>query len=97
MVRAAPLVRMAAPLMHTFFMLITLASLTGAQITYFGPDQQWSSQAACDAALPKMERIVQQVISLDPDALALIGVVVGKPSRAYFVKMSDCIVADEIP
>lgn len=83
--------------MHTFFMLITLTALSGPTVSYFGPDHFWASQAACEAALPKMEAVINRIMASDPDMLGLIGTVVGEPSRAYFIKMSECRSAEAAP
>jgi len=77
--------------METFFMVLTLSSLTGPQVTFFSHPKQWNNELACERALPLMEGAVTRLIRYDASSLELIGTTTGGPlNPGFFVSFAGC-------
>jgi len=80
--------------MQTFYMMLTLSSLTAPQVTFFSPPKLWENELACVRVLPRMESAVIRLIHHDESALELFGATTGALSRGYFVSTSACLTAE---
>jgi hypothetical protein len=77
--------------METFYMSVTLSSITGPQVLFISQPKPWKNELACVRALPRMEGAVTRLIRYDTSALDLFGTGIGislKPG--YFVSGSEC-------
>ena len=78
--------------METFYMSLTLSSLTGPQVLFISQPKPWKNELACVRALAKMEDVVTRLIRYDASALDLFGTTSGhhplKPG--YFVSEAEC-------
>lgn len=76
---------------ETFFMSLTLSSLTGPQVLFMSQPKQWKNELACLRALPRMEGAVTRLIRYDVAALDLFGTTTGHPLKpGYFVSEAEC-------
>jgi hypothetical protein len=81
--------------METFYMSVTLSSITGPQVLFISQPKPWKNELACVRALPRMEGAVTRLIRYDASALDLFGTGTGislKPG--YFVSGSECMPAE---
>lgn len=77
--------------METFYMVLTLSSLTTPNTLFLSQPEPWANELACVQALPKMEGAVSRLIRYDASALELFGTVTGgPPNPSYFVSASEC-------
>ena len=77
--------------METFYMVLTLSSLTSPQVLFFSHEMPWKDEVACVSALPRMEGAVTRLIRYDASALELLGTLTGGPlNRGFFVSTSAC-------
>ncbi|HSC42600.1 MAG TPA: hypothetical protein VLH17_10015, partial [Candidatus Binatia bacterium] len=77
--------------METFFMSLTLSSLTGPQVLFVSQPKPWKNELACVHALPRMEGAVSRLIQYDASALDLFGTTTGHPLKpGYFVSEAEC-------
>jgi hypothetical protein len=84
--------------METFYMVLTLSSLTAPQAQFFSHPIPWKSETACVRALPRMEGAVTRLIRYDASALELLGTITGGPlNRGFFVSTSACWSAEPRP
>ena len=84
--------------METFYMVLTLSSLTVPQVQFFSHPRLWKSEAACVRALPKMEGAVTRLIRYDASTLELLGTITGGPlNPGFFVSNSECWSAEPRP
>ena len=76
---------------ETFFMSLTLSSLTGPQVLFVSQPKPWKNELACVHALPRMEGAVSRLIQYDASALDLFGTTTGHPLKpGYFVSEAEC-------
>jgi signal transduction histidine kinase len=81
--------------METFYMSVTLSSITGPQVLFISQPKPWKNELACVRALPRMEGAVTRLIRFDASALDLFGTGTSislKPG--YFVSGSECMPAE---
>lgn len=84
--------------METFYMLLTLSSLTGPRLLFMTQPHPWKNELACVRALPRMEGAVARLISYDASALELFGITAGGSLKlGYFVSGSECRSAEPAP
>lgn len=84
--------------METFYMVLTLSSLTAPQTVFFSHPTPWKNESACVRALPRMEGAVTRLIRYDASALELFGTITGGPlSPGSFVSYSECWSAEARP
>ena len=84
--------------METFFMVLTLSSLTAPQVTFLSHPTPWSNVRACERALPRMEGAVTRLIRYDATALELFGTTTGGPlNPGFFVTTAECWSAEARP
>jgi hypothetical protein len=84
--------------MDTFYMLLTLSSLTGPQVVVMTQPQRWQNELACVSALPRLEGAVARLVRYDTSALALFGITTsGALHPGYFVTGSECRSAPDAP
>jgi hypothetical protein len=84
--------------MDTFYVLLTLSSLTGPQLVLTTQPQRWQNELACVSALPRLEGAVARLISYDTSALELFGITTsGALNPGYFISGSECRSALEAP
>lgn len=79
--------------MESFYMMLTLSSLTAPQVLFFASPRMWENELACVRALPRMESAVIRVIRNDGSALELFGATTGALGPSYFVSASVCLSA----
>lgn len=84
--------------METFYVFLTLSSLTGPQVMFISPPHRWRDNLACSRELPKIEDAVSRLIRYDESALELFGTIVGGPIKpGYFVSASRCMSGEPSP
>jgi hypothetical protein len=84
--------------METFYVFLTLSSLTGPQVLFISQPQPWKDSLACSRVLPRMEGAVTRIIQYDASALELFGTIIGGSIKpGYFVSESECKSADPAP
>jgi len=84
--------------METFYMSLTLSSLTGPQVLFISHPKEWKNESACVRALGKMEGAVTRLIRYDASALDLFGTRTGGSLKpGYFVSESECRHAEPWP
>ena len=84
--------------METFYMSLTLSSLTGPQVLFVSQPRPWKNELACMHALPSMEGAVSRLIRYDASALDLFGTTTAHPLKpGYFVSGAECRHADPSP
>jgi hypothetical protein len=84
--------------METFYMVLTLSSLTAPQVTFFSHPRQWNNELACERALPRMEAAVTRLIRYDASTLELFGTTTGGPlNPGFFVSFAGCWSAETRP
>ena len=77
--------------MQTFYMFLTLSSLTAPQMLFISQPHPWKDEFACEQALPKMEAAVTRLIRFDVSTLDLFGTTTGGPVKPdYFVTVAEC-------
>ena len=77
--------------METFYMSVTLSSITGPQVLFISRPKPWKNELACMRALPRMEGAVTRLIRYDASALDLFGTGTGVSLKpGYFVSGSEC-------
>ncbi len=77
--------------METFYMSLTLSSLTGPQVLFISQPKRWKNKLACVRALTRMEGAVTRLIRYDSSTLDLFGTTTGHPLKpGYFVSESEC-------
>lgn len=77
--------------METFYIVLTLSSLTTPNALFFSHPEPWENQSACVRALPKMEGAVARPIRYDATSVELFGTVIGGPLNAgSFGTSSEC-------
>ena len=84
--------------METFYMVVTLSSLTAPHTLFYSHPERWVNQTACVHELPRMEAAVARLIRYDASTLALFGTVTGGPlNSGLFVTASECWSAEPLP
>ena len=84
--------------METFYMVLTLSSLTAPQVTFLSHPMPWSNELACERALHTMEGAVTRLIRYDASALELFGTTTGGPlNPGFFVSTAECWSAEPRP
>lgn len=84
--------------MQTFYMALTLSSLTTPNTLFLSHPEPWANELACVRALPRMEGAVSRLIRYDASALELFGTVTGGPlNPGFFVSASECWSAEPRP
>ena len=77
--------------METFYMVLTLSSLTASQVLFLGHPRPCKNKSACVRALPTIEGAVTRLIRYDASALEPLGTIAGGPlNRDFFVSTSAC-------
>jgi hypothetical protein len=83
---------------ETFYMSLTLSSLTEPQVLFISQPKPWKNELACVRALPRMEGAVTRLIRYDVSALDLFGTSTGGSLKpGYFVSESACRHAEPGP
>lgn len=77
--------------MQPFYLFITLSALTSPSAWFVGPKVQFKDMAACERALPRAERALQQIIISDPSSLKFFGTVIGKVTYGHFIQYGECV------
>lgn len=84
--------------METFYMSLTLSSLTGPQVLFISQPKLWKNELACVRALTRMEGAVTRLIQYDASALDLFGTTTGHSLKpGYFVSEAECRLARSGP
>ncbi len=84
--------------METFYMVLTLSSLTTPHVLFLSHPELWADKLACVRALPRMEGAVARLIRYDASALELFGTITGGPlNPGFFISASECWSADPLP
>jgi hypothetical protein len=76
--------------METFYMVLTLSSLSAPQALFLSHPIPWKNVTACERALPRMEGAVTRLIRYDASALELFGTISRSLNPSYFVSASKC-------
>jgi len=79
--------------METFYMMLTLSSLSAPQVLFFSQPRIWDNELACVHALPRMESAVDRLIRDDGAALELFGATTGALGPGHFVSAAVCLSA----